>query len=279
MSAACEAAAAAGPARLARDAAAGAAEKAGTATMARAPAQGMSVRGLSVSYGRTPAIMDVDADFPLGAMTAIIGPNGAGKSTLLKAALGLVPRLTGEVRVLGRPLERARDLIAYVPQRASVDWEFPARVIDVALMGLYRRKGLWRLFDRNDRRRAMECLAMVGMESFARRQIGELSGGQQQRVFIARALAQDAQAYLLDEPFAGVDAATERAIVAVLRQLRDAGRAVVCVHHDLSTAPVYFDRALLLNRVVVAQGPTAETLTPRNLRLAYGGRLETAATP
>ncbi|MET4104358.1 manganese/zinc/iron transport system ATP- binding protein [Roseovarius sp. MBR-78] len=233
----------------------------------------LTIRGLTVSYGEKPAVFSVDVSFRAGQMTAIIGPNGAGKSTLLKAALGILRPLSGRVTAYGRPLGEMRARIAYVPQRASVDWEFPARVIDVVMMGLYRDLGLLGRVRPHHRARATESLARVGMEGFAARQIGQLSGGQQQRVFLARALAQGADLYLLDEPFAGVDAATERAIVDVLKGLKAEGKTVVAVHHDLTTAPEYFDRALLLNTSVIAEGPVAEVMTDANLRAAYGGRL------
>ncbi|MEM9147136.1 MAG: metal ABC transporter ATP-binding protein [Pseudomonadota bacterium] len=236
----------------------------------------LEIRGLTVSYGEKPAVFSVDAAFPAGTLTAIIGPNGAGKSTLLKAALGIVPRLSGEVRSFGRPLAQARDRLAYVPQRASVDWDFPTTVEDVVLMGLYPRLGLVGRLTGRHRAQAAECLERVGMAGFRTRQIGQLSGGQQQRVFLARALAQDAALYLLDEPLAGVDAATERAIIAVLQDLRAEGRAVVCVHHDLATVRRYFDRVLLLNVSKVAEGPVAEAFTPETLHATYGGRLATA---
>ena len=233
----------------------------------------LTVRGLTVSYGNKPAVFSVDASIPAGSMTAIIGPNGAGKSTFLKGALGVVPRLSGEVRIFGKPFHEARDRVAYVPQRASVDWDFPARVIDVVLMGLYGSVGLFRLWRARHRQQAMACLDRVGMADFADRQIGQLSGGQQQRVFLARALAQNAEFYLLDEPFAGVDAATERAIVSVLKDLKSEGRTVVCVHHDLSTVPEYFDRVLLINVRRIAEGPVETTFTAENLQETYGGRL------
>jgi manganese/zinc/iron transport system ATP- binding protein len=231
------------------------------------------VQGLTVSYGEKPAIFSVDAAVPLGSMAAIVGPNGAGKSTLLKAALGIVPALSGAVSVFGVPLEEARHRVAYVPQRASVDWDFPTRVIDVVLMGLYRELGLLRLVRRRHRERALACLERVGMADFADRQIGQLSGGQQQRVFLARALAQSADLYLLDEPFAGVDAATERAIIAVLKSLKAERRTVVCVHHDLATVADYFDHILLINVRKIAEGPVASTFTAENLQATYGGRL------
>ena len=231
------------------------------------------VRGLTVSYGRQPAVFSVDADIPAASMTAIIGPNGAGKSTFLKGVLGIVPRLSGEVRVFGAPLGRVRRRVAYVPQRASVDWDFPARVTDVVMMGLYSRLGLLRFAGRHHHGIAMSCLERVGMADFAGRQIGQLSGGQQQRVFLARALAQDSDLLLRDEPLAGVDAATERAIVTVLCALRDEGRAIVCVHHDLSTVADYFDHVLLLNIRKIAYGQTQEAFSEVNLQATYGGRL------
>ena len=245
--------------------------------MARAagpdPASPLCVRGLTVSYGEKPALFSVDATFPAGAMSAIIGPNGAGKSTFLKAALGLIPRVSGQVTVFGQPIDRVRDRIAYVPQRASVDWDFPTTVIDVVLMGRYRKLGLLRRVSSAERALATDALARVGMEGFATRQIGQLSGGQQQRVFLARALAQDADLFLLDEPFAGVDAATERAIIEVLKALQATGKSVIAVHHDLSTVAAYFDHAFLVNVRAMAEGPVATTFTPQALAQTYGGRL------
>ena len=236
----------------------------------------LAVRGMTVSYGQTPAIFSVDLTVRPGAMTAIVGPNGAGKSTLLKAALQVIKPLAGTVTVFGQPLERMRDRIAYVPQRASVDWDFPTRVIDVVMMGMYRQLGLLGRVRAKHRAQAMDALERVGMSDFATRQIGQLSGGQQQRVSLARALAQDADVYVLDEPFAGVDAATEKAIIAVLKDLRDTGRTVLAVHHDLATVPDYFDDVVLLNTQVIAAGPVATTFTEDNLQTAYGGRLTTA---
>jgi len=231
------------------------------------------IRGLTVSYGSKPAIFSVDAEMPAETMTAIIGPNGAGKSTLLKGALGIIPKVSGDVRFYGQPFGRARRRVAYVPQRASVDWDFPARVIDVVIMGLYAEIGLLRFSGARHRRTALDCLDRVGMAGFAGRQIGQLSGGQQQRVFLARALAQNADLYLLDEPFAGVDAATEKAIVSVLKMLRADRRTVVCVHHDLSTVADYFDRILFINVKKIAEGPTESVFTEENLQATYGGRL------
>ncbi|WP_299151709.1 metal ABC transporter ATP-binding protein [uncultured Tateyamaria sp.] len=236
----------------------------------------LAIRGMTVSYGQNPAVFSVDVTVRAGAMTAIVGPNGAGKSTLLKATLQVIKPLAGTVSVFGKPLAQMRDRIAYVPQRASVDWDFPTRVIDVVLMGMYRQLGLLGRVRRHHHEAAMASLTRVGMADFATRQIGQLSGGQQQRVFLARALAQEADIYVLDEPFAGVDAATEKAIIAVLKELRDAGRTVLAVHHDLVTVPEYFDDVVLLNTQVVAAGPVAEVFTDANLQATYGGRLTTA---
>lgn len=236
----------------------------------------LSIRGLTVSYGQKPVVFSVDANFIDGSMTAIIGPNGAGKSTLIKAALGIVKPLSGQVSVYGQPLDKQRGRIAYVPQRASVDWDFPTTVLDVVLMGLYRELGLLRIVRAHHRQLARDCLDRVGMTDFADRQIGQLSGGQQQRVFLARALAQGADLYLLDEPFAGVDAATEKAIIAVLKTLKAQGKTVVAVHHDLSTVPDYFDRVMVINTRKIAEGTVEEAFTQEALQAAYGGRLATA---
>ncbi|MEQ8825450.1 MAG: metal ABC transporter ATP-binding protein [Filomicrobium sp.] len=235
----------------------------------------LQLRGLTVSYGDKPAVFSVDATFPVEAMSAIIGPNGAGKSTLLKASLGIIPRLSGEITAFGRPIDEARNRIAYVPQRASVDWDFPTTVMDVVLMGLYRQVGLLSRITGKHREAARACLDRVAMADFANRQIGQLSGGQQQRVFIARALAQNADLYLLDEPLAGVDAATERAIIDVLKDLKAENKAVVAVHHDLATVGIYFDHVFLINVRKIAEGPVATTFTSENLQATYGGRLAT----
>ncbi|MEM6762874.1 MAG: metal ABC transporter ATP-binding protein [Pseudomonadota bacterium] len=237
----------------------------------------LSVSGLTVSYGGAPVVFSVDATFPAGSMTAIVGPNGAGKSTLLKAALGIVKPLSGTVRFFGAELDRVRDRVAYVPQRTSVDWDFPTRVLDVVTMGLYRRVGLLGRLRQADRKLAAECLEQVGMAEFSDRQIGALSGGQQQRVFLARALAQNASLIILDEPFAGVDAATEKAIVGVLDMLKANGRTIIAVHHDLSTVASTFDRVLLINVRKVAEGPVGREFTPENLQTTYGGKLKLSA--
>lgn len=233
----------------------------------------LHVEDLTIGYGGTPVLLDADLDLPPGVMAAIVGPNGAGKSTFLKACLGLVKPAAGHVYFFGEPLKKARRRIGYVPQRSSVDWDFPTTVLDVVIMGLYGKMGLFRLPGRNEKSKAMKALADVGMEDYAHRQIGQLSGGQQQRVFIARALVQDADLYFLDEPMAGVDATTEAAIIALLHRLRDQGKTVVVVHHDLSTVRRWFDWLIMLNRRVVAQGPVAQTYTRENLRAAFGGQL------
>lgn len=233
----------------------------------------LALRGLTVSYGEKPAVFSVDATFPAEAMSAIIGPNGAGKSTLLKAALGIVPRLSGTITLFGSSLAGVRKRVAYVPQRASVDWDFPTTVGDVVVMGLYRELGMLGRLKSKQLRTAKACLDRVGMADFADRQIGQLSGGQQQRVFLARALAQDADLYLLDEPFAGVDAATERAIIETLQTLKAEKKSIIAVHHDLATVEDYFDHVLLINVRKIAEGPVASTFTAANLQATYGGRL------
>lgn len=233
----------------------------------------VDVHDLTVAYHRKPVLWDVDVQIPAGKLIAIIGPNGAGKSTLIKAILGLVPLASGAVEVFGRPLKQVRDRVGYVPQREQVDWDFPIDAIGVVLMGRYGRLGWIRRPGVADTAAAMDALAAVGMADFAKRQISQLSGGQQQRVFLARALAQDAELYFMDEPFAGVDAATERAIVDVLHSMRDAGKTVVAVHHDLQTVPDYFDFVVMLNMRLIAAGPVASTFTPANLNRTYGGRL------
>jgi len=233
----------------------------------------VEVHDVTVAYHKKPVLWDVDVLIPAGRLTAIIGPNGAGKSTLLKAILGLVPLASGHVEIFGRPLRDARSLIGYVPQRESVDWDFPIDALGVVLMGRYPRLGLFRRPSKQDLDAAHSALARVGMTEFASRQISQLSGGQQQRIFLARALAQDADLYFMDEPFAGVDAATEKAIVAVLRDLRTAGKTVVAVHHDLQTVREYFDHAVMLNMRLVAAGPVEEAFTNENLHKTYGGRL------
>jgi manganese/zinc/iron transport system ATP- binding protein len=233
----------------------------------------VSVHDMTVAYHRKPVLWDVDLDVPEGSLVGVMGPNGAGKSTLLKAVLDLVPKASGRVLIYGKPYRQQRHLVGYVPQRESVDWEFPVNVLDVVTMGLYGAIGWCRRVSRRHREAGLSALERVGMADYARRQINQLSGGQQQRVFLARALAQDARIYLMDEPFAGVDAATEKAIVNILRTLRENGKTVVVVHHDIQTVAEYFDHLLLLNMRVVAIGPTQEVFTNQNLQKTYGGRL------
>jgi manganese/zinc/iron transport system ATP- binding protein len=240
---------------------------------AKAESIAVDVHDATVAYHRKPVLWDVDVQIPSRQLVAIVGPNGAGKSTLLKAILGLTPLASGRITIFGRSLRAARRRIGYVPQRESVDWEFPIDALGVVLMGRYGRLGWIRRPGRADRKAAIEALGKVGMAEFASRQIGQLSGGQQQRVFLARALAQDADLYFMDEPFAGVDSATERAIIEVLRDLRRAGKTVVAVHHDLQTVPEYFDHVILLNMRLVAAGPIREVFTQENLHKTYGGRL------
>ncbi len=248
-----------------------------TDEMASPPVAGtalpVAIRDLTVAYEDKPVLWDVDLDIPPASLTAIIGPNGAGKSTLIKASLGLVPMAAGSVSIFGETYGQQRRLVGYVPQRGSVDWDFPTDVLDVVMMGLYARIGWIKRPGRTERETALECLEKVGMASFAKRQISQLSGGQQQRVFLARALAQNTPLYFMDEPFAGVDATTERAIIAILQTLRAEGKTVVVVHHDLQTAPEYFDHVALLNVRLVASGPMATTFTQENLQRTYGGKI------
>lgn len=233
----------------------------------------LSIHDMTVAYHRKPVLWDIDLDAPEGRLIGIIGPNGAGKSTLIKAALDLVPKASGRVRIYGKPYRQQRHLVGYVPQRESVDWDFPVNVRDVVSMGRYGKIGWCRPVTRSHRLAAMTALDRVGMADYARRQINQLSGGQQQRVFLARALCQDAQIYFMDEPFAGVDATTQRAIVTILHELRDRQKTCLVVHHDLQTVPDYFNYVILLNMRIVAAGPTESTFTRDNLFKTYGGRL------
>jgi manganese/zinc/iron transport system ATP- binding protein len=235
------------------------------------PSDPLHIHDLTVAYRDKRVLEDVDLTIPPGKLVAIIGPNGAGKSTLIKAVLDLVPKVAGTVEVFGKPYREQRHLVAYVPQRSTVDWDFPTDALDVVMMGRYGKLGWVRRPGRAERDAAMHALEQLGMADYARRQISQLSGGQQQRVFLARALAQDAEIYLMDEPFAGVDAVTERAIVQLLQDLRARGKTVVCVHHDLDSAPDYFDWVVLLNVRLKAAGPFPEVFTPENVALTYGG--------
>jgi len=236
----------------------------------------LQVQGVSYRYpGKASPAVLADVSFSLGpgSLTALLGPNGAGKSTLIKACMGLLPCSSGWVNAFGRPVAQSLGRVGYVPQRESVDWDFPVSVMDVVLMGRYGRIGLFKRPSAEDRRMARECLEQVQMLPFADRQISNLSGGQQQRVFLARALAQESDLYFMDEPFTGVDAATESAIISLLQALRSRGKTILVVHHDLPTARTYFDWLLLLNMRVVAFGPTDQVFTSELLQKTYGGRL------
>jgi manganese/zinc/iron transport system ATP- binding protein len=243
----------------------------GDGALASVPA--LEVHDLTVSYHRKPVLWNVDLAVPRGKLVGIIGPNGAGKSTLIKSIMGLLPLSSGWVQVFGKPVESQRDKVGYVPQRESVDWTFPVTAMDVVLMGRYGATPWYRRIGRRDKALARDALEKVGMLAYADRQISNLSGGQQQRVFLARALVQDSQIYLMDEPFAGVDAATEAAIVKLLQELRGAGKTVLVVNHDLQTAKDYFDMLILINMRLVAFGPTEQVFTPELLNKTYGGRL------
>ncbi|GMK39320.1 manganese transport system ATP-binding protein MntB [Paenibacillus sp. CCS19] len=233
----------------------------------------LTIENLSVAYQKKPVLRGVSFTVPEGKLIGIVGPNGAGKSTLIKAALGLLPRLSGDVAIYGKAYKEQRKLVGYVPQRESVDWDFPTNALDVVMMGRYGHLGWFRRPGSAERAIAMECLAKVGMADFADRQISQLSGGQQQRIFLARALAQDAKLYFMDEPFVGVDAATEKAIITLLNELKMQGKTVLVVHHDLATVEEYFDWVMLLNVELIAFGPTEQTFTADNLQQTYGGRL------
>ena len=233
----------------------------------------LSVRNLTVAYQSNPVVEDVSFDLPRGCLAAMVGPNGAGKSTVLKACLNLLPKISGQVQIHGQSFSKRRPQIAYVPQRESVDWDFPVNVLDVVAMGAYRALGWFRWVNSSTKQIALEALERVGMAAYADRQISQLSGGQQQRVFLARALVQEADLFFLDEPFAAVDAATERAIVELLRDLRKRGASCLVVHHDLATVPQYFDWIVLLNKRVTVCGPVEKAFTKANVCETYGGNI------
>ena len=233
----------------------------------------LELHDLTVAYHKRPVLYGVDVEIPSGQLVGIMGPNGAGKSTLIKAVMGLVRPISGWVKIFGESGTKNLTRIGYVPQRESVDWDFPVNVLDVVLMGRYGKLGTGRRPRQEDRDIARACLEKVGMLPLADRQIANLSGGQQQRVFLARALAQESDLYLMDEPFAGVDATTEAAIVTLLQDLQAKGKTILVVHHDLTSAKQYFDMLLLINLRLVAFGPTADVFTPELLQKTYGGRL------
>ncbi|MGN2618570.1 manganese ABC transporter ATP-binding protein MntB [Bacillus stercoris] len=228
---------------------------------------------VTVAYHKRPVLQDISLQVPEGKLIGIIGPNGAGKSTLIKTILGLVPRASGDISIYGKDYKDQRTRIGYVPQRGSVDWDFPTSALDVVLMGRYGKIGLLKRPKKADVEMAKAALAKVGMLDYANRQISQLSGGQQQRVFLARALCQNADIYFMDEPFAGVDAATERAIMTLLAELKEKGKTVLVVHHDLQTTEDYFDWILLLHLRKIAFGPAENVFTIENLQKTYGGRL------
>ncbi|WP_134682932.1 metal ABC transporter ATP-binding protein [Brevibacillus migulae] len=234
----------------------------------------LTVHDLTVAYQKKPVLRNVSLTIPEGKLIGIIGPNGAGKSTLIKAIQGLVPVASGQTQIYGKPYKQQRKLVGYVPQRETVDWDFPTNALDVVLMGRYGKLGWFRRPGKHDRQLSLQCLQKVGMSDYADRQISQLSGGQQQRVFLARALAQEAQLYFMDEPFAGVDAATEKAIIQLLTELKVQQKTVLVVHHDLQTVEEYFDWVIMLNRRIIAAGPTQEVFTTENLHKTYGGRLQ-----
>jgi manganese/zinc/iron transport system ATP- binding protein len=230
----------------------------------------LTVEGLTVNYDKTPVLWDVHFAIPRATLGAIVGPNGAGKSTLLKSLLGMVSSLSGNVQFFGKKIGAVRKKVAYIPQRNSVDWDFPITAEELVLMGLYGHLGLFKWAGKKEREQAGAALERVGMSAFAKRQIGELSGGQQQRIFIARALAQDADLYLMDEPFAGVDVATEKALMTLFEELTQQGKTLLIVHHDLASVERYFKWLILLSTCLVAAGPTNEVFTPDNLLRTYG---------
>lgn len=233
----------------------------------------LEVHDLTVAFDRKPVLWNIDLTIPQGKIVGIVGPNGAGKSTLIKAVMGILPLSSGYTKLFDQPINDVRSRISYVPQRESVDWDFPASVMDVVLMGRYSKIGLFKRPRKADRDAALDCLKKVGMEAFANRQISQLSGGQQQRTFLARALAQHADIYFMDEPFAGVDAATEKTIINLLRDMTNSGKTVIVVHHDLQSVSTYFDWVIMLNTRLIASGPTEETFTQENLHETYGGKL------
>jgi manganese/zinc/iron transport system ATP- binding protein len=229
----------------------------------------IEVEDMTVAYQVKPVLWDIDLKIPKGVLMAIVGPNGAGKSTLIKAMLDLIKPISGTTYFNGYSYKKQRKYIGYVPQRGSVDWDFPTTVLDVVLMGRYGYIGWIKRPGSKDKKLALKALSQVGMKEFANRQISQLSGGQQQRVFLARALVQDADIYFMDEPFQGVDAKTERAIVNILKEMRKLGKTVIVVHHDLQTVPEYFDWVTLLNIQLIASGPISEVFTDENLLKTY----------
>ena len=233
----------------------------------------VEVHDLTVAYEKKPVLWGIDLTLPAGQLIGIVGPNGAGKSTLIKAIMGLVPHTGGYIKIFGKDFEEVRKRVSYVPQRESVDWDFPASVMDVVLMGRYGKLGLFKRPRKSDREAALESLRKVGLEQYGNRQISQLSGGQQQRVFLARALAQQADIYFMDEPFAGVDAATEKTILKILQDISAQGKSVIVVHHDLQSVQNYFNWVVMLNLRLTGSGPTEKVFTDDLLQETYGGKL------
>ena len=233
----------------------------------------ISIKGLSVSYERKRVLTNIFLEIDGGQIHGVIGPNGAGKSTLFKAILGLIDTDSGNIRIKGKSIEDVRKTVVYVPQKNDVDWQFPATVYDIVQMGRYPFKKIFQRMNKEDERITMDALEEVGIAHLRDRQIGELSGGQQQRVFLARALCQQAEIFLLDEPFVGIDITTENKIIQILKKLADQGKTLLVVHHDLSTVDEYFDKVVLLNQRLIAHGDTATTFGPENIKKAYGGQL------
>lgn len=233
----------------------------------------ISVRGLSVSFDRKRVLTNIYLEIEHGKIYGVIGPNGAGKSTLFKAILDLIDIDNGTIKVEGKPMEKMRKKVVYVPQKNDVDWQFPATVFDIVLMGRYPHKKVFQRLNQEDKEIAMQALEEVGMAAFKDRQIGALSGGQQQRVFIARALCQESDIFFLDEPFVGVDITTEEKIIQILKRLAKEGKTLLVVHHDLATVKKYFDKVILLNQRMIAVGDTATAFNEENIARAYGGQL------
>lgn len=230
----------------------------------------INVKNLHVSYFGKEVLSNVSFNFKPGNLIGVLGPNGAGKSTLMKAMLGLIPHDAGKIKIGNAPLKEVQKSIAYVPQRSDIDWDFPIIVKDAVLMGTYPGLGLFKRPKKEDKRWAMECLEKVGMSEYANSQIGELSGGQQQRVFLARALAQKADYFFLDEPFVGIDVSSEDVIINILRDLRNAGKTIFVVHHDLSKVESYFDELVLINKELYGCGPVETVFQSEYMEKAYG---------
>ena len=229
----------------------------------------VSINDLTVAYDDKPVLWDIDLDIKKGTLMAIVGPNGAGKSTLIKAMLNLIKPITGCINFFGSSYKKERSKIAYVPQRGSVDWDFPTTALDVVEMGRYGKIGWIKRVGKSDRKIAVDAIKKVGMEGFEKRQISQLSGGQQQRIFLARALVQDAEIYFMDEPFQGVDAKTEKSIINILKKLRDEGKTVIVVHHDLQTVEEYFDYITFINVAVISSGKVKEIFNRKNIEKTY----------